>query len=186
MKPDSKVVNPAYPVTSPDHILVQGVLASGAVASFAFRKPPSTAVDDVGFRWLITGTKGEIEVTVPEMNWQFADPRMKLRIKKVGEETAREVDYVADRRMSGRRARYTSRSTRRGRTMPLLKETRRGLLRLSRRWRRTSCCSGSWRVRGGEVAATSKDMRRWPISTTETQLTNRRSDNHNVRILQDK
>lgn len=104
MKPDSKVVNPAYPVTSPDHILVQGVLASGAVASFAFRKPPSTAVDDVGFRWLITGTKGEIEVTVPEMNWQFADPRMKLRIKKVGEETAREVDYVAgqeDERTAG-------------------------------------------------------------------------------------
>lgn len=29
-------------------------------------------------------------------------------------------------------------------------------------------------------------MRRWPISTTGTQLTNRRSDNHNVRILQDR
>ncbi len=96
------VVNPAYERTSPDHILVQGTLSSGAVASIIFRKPKS-AVDGVGFRWIITGTKGEIEITTKEaMTWQMADPSMKLRVKVGSESEAREVDYKgeADDRLS--------------------------------------------------------------------------------------
>lgn len=91
-----EVVNPAYTRTSPDHILVQGTLTSGAVASIIFRKPPS-AVDDTGVRWIITGTKGEIEVTTrEEAQWQMADPDMKLRVKVGKESEAREVDYKGD------------------------------------------------------------------------------------------
>jgi predicted dehydrogenase len=90
-----EVVNPAYPRTSPDHILVQGTLSSGAVASIIFRKPKS-AVDNIGFRWIITGTGGEIEVTTKETQWQMADPSMKLRVKIGKESEAREVDYTGD------------------------------------------------------------------------------------------
>lgn len=90
-----EVVNSAYPRTSPDHILVQGTLSSGAVASIIFRKPKS-AVDNTGFRWIITGTKGEIEVTTKETQWQMADPDMKLRVKIGKESEAREVDYKGD------------------------------------------------------------------------------------------
>jgi predicted dehydrogenase len=90
-----EVVDAAYPRTSPDHILVQGTLSSGAVASITFRKPLS-AVDNTGFRWLITGTKGEIEVTTKETMWQMADPSMKLRVKVGREDDAREVDYKDD------------------------------------------------------------------------------------------
>ena len=89
-----EVVNPTYPKTSPEHILVQGTLSSGAVASIAYRKPVS-AVDSIGIRWLITGTKGEIEVTTKETQWQMADPSMKLRVK-LGEGETREVDYKED------------------------------------------------------------------------------------------
>lgn len=89
---NGEVVNPSYTRTSPDHILVQGTLTSGAVASIIFRKPPS-AVDDTGVRWIITGTKGEIEVTTRETQWQMADPDMNLRVKVGKESEAREVDY---------------------------------------------------------------------------------------------
>ena len=97
-----ELVNPAYPKTAPDHILVQGTLTSGAVASIIFRKPKA-AVDDIGFRWIITGTKGEIEVTTKETHWQMADPSFKLRVKVGKEPEAREVDFKddADARFSG-------------------------------------------------------------------------------------
>ena len=54
-----------HPKTAPDHILVQGELANGALASISFRKARKP-VDALGLRWLITGTKGELEVTFPE------------------------------------------------------------------------------------------------------------------------
>jgi predicted dehydrogenase len=99
-----ELVNPAHPKSSPDHMLVQGILSSRAVASIIFRKPLS-AVDNVGIRWLITGTKGEIEITTPEQQWQMAHPDMKLRVKIGNESDAREVDYrsgaAADDRLSG-------------------------------------------------------------------------------------
>ncbi|KAB5536304.1 putative oxidoreductase [Coniochaeta sp. 2T2.1] len=97
-----ELIDPAYPRTTPDHILVQGTLNSGAVASIIFRKPKA-AVDNVGFRWIITGTKGEIEVTTKETQWQMADPSFKLRVKVGKEPEAREVDYTddGDARLSG-------------------------------------------------------------------------------------
>jgi predicted dehydrogenase len=96
-----EVVNPAHPKTAPDVILVQGTLSSGAVASIAFRKP-TEAVDNVGFRWLITGTEGEIEVTSAQAQWQMADPSFKLRVKVGKGVEAREVDFRAggDARLS--------------------------------------------------------------------------------------
>jgi predicted dehydrogenase len=60
-----KTIDPAYRKTTPDYTFIQGVLNSGAVASVTFRRAKKT-VDNVGLRWLITGTKGEIEVVSPE------------------------------------------------------------------------------------------------------------------------
>ena len=77
-----EIVNPAHPKTAPDHILVQGVLESGAVASIDFRKAKKP-VDGLGLRWLITGANGEIEVTIPEDHLQMGhkDRTLRLRVK---------------------------------------------------------------------------------------------------------
>jgi hypothetical protein len=66
--------------TAPDHVLVQGILESGALASISFRTVAST-VDNVGIRWLISGAEGEIEVTTPQMSWQIRSPGWNLKIK---------------------------------------------------------------------------------------------------------
>lgn len=56
--------------TSPDEIFVQGKLESGAVAAINFRRIPfgNKTVDNVGVRWVITGTEGEIELTTQEIS----------------------------------------------------------------------------------------------------------------------
>ncbi len=72
-----ETVGPAFRKTSPDRILVQGVLESGATASLVFRKP-TASVDEVGFRWVITGTHGEIEATAPDYHFQMDHPDRKL------------------------------------------------------------------------------------------------------------
>lgn len=90
---DGEIKVPDYPKNTPDHILVQGVLKdSGAVASICSRDLMHT-VDGIGVRWLITGTKGEIEVTTPEGQWQMSDPRRKLRLK-IGDNEAVEVPFA--------------------------------------------------------------------------------------------
>ncbi|KAL0942784.1 oxidoreductase family protein [Colletotrichum truncatum] len=86
----SKVAIPACPKTAPDHILVQGKLKSGATASINFRTTQAT-LDGVGIRWIITGSKGEIEVTTAESNWQAYSPSRTLKVKVFGSET-RNVD----------------------------------------------------------------------------------------------
>jgi predicted dehydrogenase len=80
------IVDPAYNKTAPDHMLVQGVLTSGAVAAISFRKAKKP-VDDLSIRWLITGTEGEIEVTVPEGHFQMGPDgsTLRLRVGKEGE-----------------------------------------------------------------------------------------------------
>ncbi|KAI4593151.1 hypothetical protein KJ359_010075 [Pestalotiopsis sp. 9143b] len=65
-----QVINPAYPKSSPDHIFVQGTLLNGAVASISLRKAKAAA-EGIGFRWVITGTDGELVLTAPERHWQF-------------------------------------------------------------------------------------------------------------------
>ncbi|KAI7968334.1 hypothetical protein EIK77_010504 [Talaromyces pinophilus] len=90
---DGEIKVPDHPKNTPDHILVQGVLKdSGAVASICSRDLMHT-VDGIGLRWLITGTKGEIEVTTPEGQWQMSDPRRKLRLK-IGNNEAVEVPFA--------------------------------------------------------------------------------------------
>ncbi len=47
--------------------------------------------------WLITGTKGEIEIVTPEVQWQLGPPGMKLRVrtKEAGfEEVGWEEEHV--------------------------------------------------------------------------------------------
>lgn len=77
--------------TAPDHVFVQGILESGALASISFRTVAST-VDNVGIRWLISGTKGEIEVTTPQMLWQIRSEGWTLKIKN-GTEDAKDVEF---------------------------------------------------------------------------------------------
>lgn len=91
---ENAVVDAEYPVTAPDNILLQGLLDNGAVASVAFRTSRS-AIDDIGFRWIISGTKGEIELTTTPGVMQFLSPGSQVRIRTWGNE-ARVVELVAD------------------------------------------------------------------------------------------
>ncbi|KAJ0158581.1 Galactose/lactose metabolism regulatory protein GAL80 [Colletotrichum tanaceti] len=78
---DGKVVDPAYPKSAPDHVLVQGKLNGGATASLNFRTTSGT-VGNVGGRWIISGTKGEIEVSWDNMMmWQTPHPSKTLKVK---------------------------------------------------------------------------------------------------------
>ncbi|KAI0905368.1 oxidoreductase [Ustulina deusta] len=92
---DSKgvVVNPAYPKTSPDQAVVQGVLESGAVASISLRKPRAE-IDGVSFRWIISGTEGEVEIIIPQSHWQFGGSKRTLRLK-IGDKETHDVDFLA-------------------------------------------------------------------------------------------
>lgn len=74
------VVNPAYPKTAPDHVLVQGQLQNtGAPASISFRTTKSK--EDIGIRWIISGSKGEIEITSGRGQWQIDSADKKLRVR---------------------------------------------------------------------------------------------------------
>ena len=89
------VVDPAYPVTAPDTMFIQGVLENGGVASIALRSV-RTSVDNCGFRWIITGTKGEIKVTTAPGVLAFLPPGgSHMRLRKWGSE-AEVVDYGTD------------------------------------------------------------------------------------------
>ncbi|EHK47069.1 hypothetical protein TRIATDRAFT_177332, partial [Trichoderma atroviride IMI 206040] len=57
-----KIVNPSFPRKAPDHMFVQGVLNSGALASVNYRR--TTDIVGKTTRWIITGTEGEIEFTI--------------------------------------------------------------------------------------------------------------------------
>ncbi|OHE97177.1 oxidoreductase family protein [Colletotrichum orchidophilum] len=79
------VINPAYSKSSPDQILVQGMLQNGATASIAFRTTPVTVSED-GTRWIISGTKGEIEAVLDGGQRKGHSPSKKLTYKTVGGE----------------------------------------------------------------------------------------------------
>ncbi|KAF4629044.1 hypothetical protein G7Y89_g9105 [Cudoniella acicularis] len=90
---NGQVVNPAYHKTAPDSIFVQGTLENDALASIVFRKARSAA-DNVGFRWYITGTEGEIVITTEEGVWQHgisSKRSIKLKIGKEGE--TEQIDF---------------------------------------------------------------------------------------------
>lgn len=87
-----KVTSSSHPKTAPDHILVQGELTSGALASVAFRKTKKPA-DGLGLRWLITGTDGEIEVTIPESHLQMGAENRAIRVRTGSDEVAKNVAF---------------------------------------------------------------------------------------------
>lgn len=80
----TKVLDPAYPKNTPDHILVQGLLESGATASITFRNSGSAAQDE-SFRWIITGSKGEIEVIKGGGQWQMHNAKWSLTLRQGNE-----------------------------------------------------------------------------------------------------
>ncbi|PMD33155.1 putative oxidoreductase [Hyaloscypha variabilis F] len=78
-----EVVSPNYPKTTPDHVLVQGTLSSGALASLIYRTipDPDSAIDGVGIRWLITGEEGELELCTPAGHWQTTGDGVVLKAR---------------------------------------------------------------------------------------------------------
>lgn len=89
---EGKVVDPAFPKTSPDHIFVHGTLKSEAFASINFRSVKGKTASGAGVRWTITGTEGEIEVSSPEFAWQYGKPGAKILLSG-GEGEVEEVDF---------------------------------------------------------------------------------------------
>lgn len=87
------IVEKNYPKNTPDEIFVQGTLHSGAIVSTNFRHiPTGKSVTGTGIRWIITGTKGEIEITTREISWQMGFPGTSLKIR-IGSGEAEEVDF---------------------------------------------------------------------------------------------
>lgn len=84
---------PGYKITSPDHWLIQGVLKSGATASINLRTAPAP-VDNVGFRWTISGTQGEIQVATQPGFIQGGLNGATINLKKRGEEAATVVEWA--------------------------------------------------------------------------------------------
>jgi predicted dehydrogenase len=74
------VTTPNHPKTSPDHVLVQGTLTSGAVASMAYYTAPGPKIDSVGIHWIITGSEGQIEIITPEGQWQLGASGTRLKV----------------------------------------------------------------------------------------------------------
>ncbi|KAM0540690.1 hypothetical protein ACHAPJ_013543 [Fusarium lateritium] len=89
-----ETVKEGYKKTAPDHIFVQGLLKSGAVASLAFRRSQGTT-DQNCLRWLISGSKGEISVTIPEGQIQSGAAGRKLQLRK-GNGVVEDVDFECD------------------------------------------------------------------------------------------
>lgn len=85
------VVKPDHKITAPDNFTVQGVLDSGATAAFSVRTCPLPA-DGVGFRWVITGTEGEVAFTAGPGVFQMSPSDAKITLKK-GVAEAEEVDF---------------------------------------------------------------------------------------------
>lgn len=79
-------MDPEYKITAPDTLLIQGILNSGAIVTFSNRTT-STAIDDIGYRWLTSGTKGEIELTTEPGCFNWPPPGMKIQLRKWGHET---------------------------------------------------------------------------------------------------
>lgn len=86
-------VRTEYPVTVPDIMSIQGILTSGAIASVSIRMAVSP-VDDTGFRWIISGTEGEIEWMAKPSFVQSPDGS-KITLRKKGSEPE-EVSWATE------------------------------------------------------------------------------------------
>lgn len=81
------MVDPAFKATAPEFISINGVLLSGAIASINMRATPAS-VDEAGFRWIISGSEGELEFTSPAGTYiQGYSPDSKIFLKKWKGET---------------------------------------------------------------------------------------------------
>ena len=76
-----EVVDPAYKVTSPDQVTMQGVLENGAIASLSLRSSANPAAD-VSLRWIIGGSEGEIDLAAPVGYVQMLGPGAKVLLRK--------------------------------------------------------------------------------------------------------
>lgn len=85
------VIQENYDITAPDTILLQGVLENGGVASVTMRTSTNT-VDNTGFRWIISGTKGELELTSDPGIFHWGPTGLKLKLREFGGE-AKEIDF---------------------------------------------------------------------------------------------
>ncbi|KAI9151536.1 Galactose/lactose metabolism regulatory protein GAL80 [Paramyrothecium foliicola] len=92
------IVDPAYKVTAPDTILVQGILKSGAAANFSVRSSTTTA-DEVGFRWVISGTEGEIIFTSGPGFIQMGTANTRIQLRKWGAEKAEDIDFSSEEKL---------------------------------------------------------------------------------------
>ena len=104
------MVDQEYPKSAPDHILVHGSLASRAVASLAYRSV-QTAVDRKGIRWIITGTKGEVEVTTPESAWQMGADGATLHLRRGKTEQVENIDFSLDKAEAAARVPFPATNT---------------------------------------------------------------------------
>lgn len=88
-----ELVDPAYPKTTPDHMFVQGVLDSGAIASINYSRP----AQPIGkmLRWIISGTEGDIEFTIDGGALQVGGGVREIRIKTAKDEEPRLVEVAA-------------------------------------------------------------------------------------------
>ncbi|UKZ96385.1 uncharacterized protein TrAFT101_011176 [Trichoderma asperellum] len=86
-------VQEIYDITAPDTMLFQGVLESGALASVTMRTSTDT-VDNTGFRWIISGTKGELALTSEPGIFHWGPTGLKLKLREFGGE-AKEIDFNA-------------------------------------------------------------------------------------------
>ncbi|KAK4065164.1 uncharacterized protein Triagg1_8603 [Trichoderma aggressivum f. europaeum] len=86
------IVNPARKKTTSDHFFVQGKLETGAIANVAFRKVDKT-VDGKGLKWLISGTKWEVELSLDGPMLQIDLEKKHLRIVIGREGEAQDIDY---------------------------------------------------------------------------------------------
>jgi predicted dehydrogenase len=89
------VINLKEPITTPDTIFVQGILETGAAASLCFRTAQSL-VDDTGYRWIISGTEGEIGVTMRPGSWSLGPPGKHIRVKNWKRNVDEEVEFAPD------------------------------------------------------------------------------------------
>lgn len=64
----------------PDTFVIQGVLQNSAVASITLRTARKN-VDNVGYRCLVSGTKGEIEFTAEPAIFENADFGLTLKTR---------------------------------------------------------------------------------------------------------
>ncbi|UKZ78370.1 hypothetical protein TrVFT333_006107 [Trichoderma virens FT-333] len=78
-----QIVDPAYPKSTPDHMFVQGVLENGALASVNYHRPGHLIGKNL--QWIISGTEGEIELTV-NGSLQMGHTEREIRIKTAKEE----------------------------------------------------------------------------------------------------